>query len=371
MNLCDSILDLYSIYLPPEMETKKKIQLKGLSLTELEDFSVSFGEPKFRGRQLFNWIYNHISFDFSEMQNLSKQLRLSLEENCDLKTLSHTETQDSPSTGTKKYLFTTNDNKKIESVLIPEKDRNTLCISTQVGCPLDCKFCATGLMGYKRNLSAGEIVDQYLLAAKENGKENITNIVYMGMGEPLLNFDTTLKSVEIFTHELTKGLSRNRITISTSGIPHKIIELADSGLRVKLAFSLHSAFEDIRSKIMPINKKYSLKENIDALKYYTQKTKTRVTFEYTMLKNLNDRGEDIKALTKLCSQLPSKINLIPFNSIKHMNPGGISAELEPTPYAAIKEFADKLRNNNITVMIRETQGDDIAAACGQLAISRK
>lgn len=350
------------------METKKKIQLKGLTLSELEEFCTSIGEPKFRGQQIFNWIYNHISFDFAEMQNLSKSFRNKLDETCLIKTLTLTDTQSSESTGTRKYLFTTFDNKKIESVLIPEKDRNTLCISTQVGCPLDCKFCATGLMGYKRNLTSGEIVDQYLLTAKESGKESITNIVYMGMGEPLLNYENTLKSIEIFTHELTKGLSRNRITVSTAGISPKIKELADSPFRVKLAFSLHSAFEDIRTKIMPINKKYSLKDNIDAIKYYTKKTKTRVTFEYTMLKGLNNRDEDVKALTKLCSNLPSKINVIPFNSIKHMNPGGISAELDPTPYNEITKFVDKLRNNNITVMVRETQGDDIAAACGQLAV---
>jgi 23S rRNA (adenine2503-C2)-methyltransferase len=349
-------------------ESKKKIGLKGLTLGELEEYFISIGQPGYRGQQLFNWMYNRISFDFMEMQNITKELRKELAENCELQTLDITETQHSDSTGTKKYLFSTHDNKNIESVLIPEKERNTLCISTQVGCPLDCKFCATGLMGYKRNLTTGEIVDQYLLAANENGKENITNIVFMGMGEPLLNFDTILKSIEIFTHELTKGLSRNRITVSTAGIPHKIKELANSGFRVKLAFSLHSAFDEIRSKIMPINKKYSLAQNVEALKYYAQKTKTRITFEYTMLKNLNDRKEDIKALTKLCSQLPSKINVIPFNSIKHMNPGGISAELESTTKEEIINFVDRLRNNNITVMVRETQGDDIAAACGQLAV---
>ncbi len=359
---------LTTVYLLTMNETTKKIRLKGLTLGELEEYFVSVGEPKYRGHQLFNWMYNHISFDFLEMQNITKELRKKLSATCELKTLDLSETQSSYSTGTKKYLFSTYDNKKIESVLIPEKERNTLCISTQVGCPLDCKFCATGLMGYKRNLTVGEIADQYLMAAKENGKDNITNIVFMGMGEPLLNFDNTLKSIEIFTHELTKGLSRNRITVSTAGIPHKIKELADSGLRVKLAFSLHSAFEETRSKIMPINKKHSLKENIDALKYYTQKTKTRITFEYTMLKNLNDRKEDIQAITKLCSQLPSKINVIPFNSIKHMNPGEISAELESSTREQILKFVDKLRNNNITVMVRETQGDDIAAACGQLAI---
>lgn len=349
------------------IDINNKIILKGMTLGELQEYFVSIGEPKFRGEQVFNWMYNHLAFDFSTMKNISKVLRLKLTDLCKLQTLDLVTTQDSTSTGTKKYLFSTHDNRKIESVVIPEKDRITLCISTQVGCPLDCKFCATGLMEYKRNLTVGEVVDQYLLSAKEHGKENITNIVYMGMGEPLLNYDATLKSVEIFTHELTKSLSRKRITISTAGISKKIKELADSGLRVKLAFSLHSAFEDIRNKIMPINKKYSLKENVDALKYYTKQTKTRVTFEYTMLKGLNDRDEDVRALTKLCSSLPSKINLIPFNSIKHMNPVGISAKLEPTTFQEIIRFANKLRDNNITVMIRETQGDDIAAACGQLA----
>jgi 23S rRNA (adenine2503-C2)-methyltransferase len=313
-------------------------------------------------------MYNHLSTDFSEMQNISKELRNKLAANCELQTLKLVTTQGSLSSETKKYLFSTSEGRMIESVVIPEKDRKTLCISTQVGCPLDCKFCATGLMGYKRNLSTGEIVDQYLLTAKEYGKENITNIVFMGMGEPLLNYEATLKSVEIFTHELTKGLSRKRITISTAGIATKIKDLADKNLRVKLAFSLHSVFEDVRSRIMPINKKYSLKENIEALKYYAKKTRTRITFEYTMLKNLNDLDKDVKALTKLCSSLPSKINIIPFNSIKHMNPGGISSELEPTSISDIHLFADKLRDNNITVMIRETQGDDIAAACGQLAV---
>lgn len=350
------------------MKSNEKIQLKGLTLSELEEYFISFGQPKFRAQQVFNWMYNHVSFDFSEMKNLSKDLRKFLEDNCDLQTLSLATIQDSPSTGTKKYLFNTFDNRKIESVLIPEKERNTLCISTQVGCPLDCKFCATGLMGYKRNLNVGEIVDQYLLIAKDIGKEKITNIVYMGMGEPLLNFDNSLKSIEIFTHELTKGLSRARITLSTAGISIKILELIERNIRIKLAFSLHSPFEEMRNKIMPINKKYSLHENLEALKKYAQNSRTRITFEYTMLKGFNDRNEDAKELTRICSRLPSKINIIPFNSIKHMSPGGISAELEPTPLNEIHRFADKLRANNITVMIRETQGDDIAAACGQLAV---
>ncbi|MBM4170781.1 MAG: 23S rRNA (adenine(2503)-C(2))-methyltransferase RlmN [Ignavibacteria bacterium] len=349
-------------------EKEKKFVLKGLSLNELNNYFERIGEPNYRGNQIFNWIYNHISFDFNEMLNIPKSTRQHLEDECDLKTLTLVKEQKSNSTGTTKFLFETFDRKKIESVLIPEKERNTLCISTQVGCPLDCKFCATGLMGFNRNLSAGEIVDQYLMIAKEIGKEKITNIVYMGMGEPLINYDPTIKSAEIFTHELTKGLSRTRITISTAGIPNKIKELSESNLRVKLALSLHSCFDDIRSKIMPINKKYPLQQNLDAIKIYAKKTKTRITYEYTMLKNINDREEDVKALIKLCRSIPSKINLIPFNSIKHMNPGGISNELEPTLQKNILEFANKLRENNITVMLRETQGDDISAACGQLAV---
>ncbi|MCU7497284.1 MAG: 23S rRNA (adenine(2503)-C(2))-methyltransferase RlmN [Ignavibacteria bacterium] len=344
-----------------------KRQLKGLTLDELKEYFKETGEPAFRGEQLFNWMYNHLAVSFDEMQNFSKQLRAKLSGNCLIQALELVTVQDSPQTGTKKFLFQTSDERKIESVIIPDGDRATLCISTQVGCPLDCKFCATGLMGYKRNLTVGEVVDQYLLAAREYGKDKITNIVYMGMGEPLLNYKATLSSLSIFTAELTKGLSRNRITVSTSGIAPKIRELADSGFRVKLALSLHSCFEDVRSTIMPINNKFSLKDNIESIKYFARKTGSRITFEYTMLKGINDRKEDVKALIKLCSQIPSKINIIPFNSIAHMNPGGISATLEPTPLKEIEHFAQQLRDNNITVMIRETQGNDIAAACGQLA----
>ncbi len=352
------------------MNNENKIQLKGLTLSELRNLFVEIGQPKYRGDQLFNWIYNHLATDFNEMKNFPKSLREELNNKCLLKTLDLAEVQFSKRTGTRKFLYNTFDERKIESVIIPDEDRATLCISTQVGCPLDCKFCATGLMGYSRNLSVGEIIDQYYLSSKNYENGNITNIVYMGMGEPLLNYANTLKSLSIFTNELAKRVSRTRITISTAGIAPKIKELADSSVRVKLALSLHSCFEEIRTQIMPINKKYTLRENIEALKYYTKKTKTRATFEYAMLSDLNDREKDIDALSFLCKQMPSKINLIPFNSIAHMSPGGISAELKPTPYNKILDFAETLRQKNITVMVRETQGDDIAAACGQLAITK-
>ena len=346
----------------------KRITLKGLTLNELQNYFVKMGEPKFRAEQIFNWMYNHLADDFSEMQNLPKNLRYLLNNIAEINTLTPAGFDISDETGTKKYILETREKNIIESVIIPEKKRTTLCISTQAGCPLDCKFCATGLMGYKKNLSAGEIFDQYKMAAKDYGKENITNIVYMGMGEPLLNYKETIKSLEIFGEEMTTGISLKKITVSTAGIAPKIIELADTGLDVKLAFSLHSCFEDIRTRIMPINDKYSLEQNIEAMKYYAKKTGTRITFEYVMLKDINDRDEDLNALVRLCSQIPSKVNVIPFNSLKHMNPKGYSAKLEPTSRERIDKFSRRLRDKNVTVIVRYTQGEDIAAACGQLAI---
>ncbi len=349
-------------------QSNKKVQLKGLTLDELKNYFAKTGKPRFRGEQLFNWMYNHLAVDWDEMSNVPKVLRNELRDTTEIITLQHVDSEVSPETGTKKYIFETKDKHKIESVVIPEESRTTLCLSTQVGCPVDCKFCATGLMGYKRNLSPGEIFDQYLLAAKDYGTDKITNIVYMGMGEPLLNFNATLKSLQIFAQELATGISLRKITVSTVGIPQKIKELADSHLKVKLALSLHSCFEDIRSKIIPINEKYSLKDNLYSIRYYARRTATRITFEYVMLKDINDRDEDIDALSKLCGEIPCKINIIPFNSLQHMEPTGLSAELEPTPMDRIFDFVQSLRDKNITVMLRDTQGEDIAAACGQLAI---
>ncbi len=352
------------------MKNKKgKIPLKGLTLEQLREFCTEIGQPSFRGNQLFNWMYNHLASDFLEMENLPKSFRTNLAENNALITLKLIESEVSEETGTEKFLLSTQENLQIESVIIPEGKRLTLCISTQVGCPLDCKFCATGLMGYKKNLTAGEIFDQYLIAAKKYGKKNITNLVFMGMGEPLLNYNSTLNVLKIFNNELTTGISLKKITVSTAGIAPKIKQLADTGLKVKIAFSLHSCFEDIRSKIMPINLKYSLKENLEALRYYSNKTGTKITFEYVMLNGINDRKEDLTALGKLCNSIPSKINIIPFNSLKHMNPEGFSAELEPTVKHKIEKFVSELRNRNITVTVRYTQGEDIAAACGQLAVN--
>ena len=348
-------------------ESVSKTMLKGLTLKELKDFFTAAEEKKFRGEQVFEWLYGHMVQSFDEMSTLPNYLRKKLNLYCELKTLTLVSTQTSQRSGTKKYLFETNDGHLVESVIIPDIKRTTLCISTQVGCPLDCQFCATGLMGYKRNLTSGEIIDQFLLASADYGKNKISNIVYMGMGEPLLNYANTLKTLHIFAEEKTKDISLRRITVSTAGIAPKIIELADSGLKVKLALSLHSLFEETRNKIMPINKKYSITENLEAVRYFAKQTDTRITFEYVMLKDLNDRSDDLNALVRLCKSIPCKINVIPFNSIAHMNPTGFAKELEPSQKFRVDEFVKTLRDNGITVIVRYTQGEDIAAACGQLA----
>lgn len=348
-------------------ESVAKTMLKGLTLKELRDFFTVADEKRFRGDQVFEWIYGHMAGSFDEMSTLPNYLRKKLNLYCELNTLTLFSSEQSQRTGTKKYLFKTHDNLVVESVVIPDPKRITLCISTQVGCPLDCQFCATGLMGYKRNLSSAEILDQFLMVSRDYGKNKISNIVYMGMGEPLLNYANTLKTLQIFAEEKTKDISLRRITVSTAGIAPKIVELADSGLKVKLALSLHSMFEETRTKIMPINKKYSLAENLEAIRYYSKQTDTRITFEYVMLKDINDRSDDLSALIRLCKSIPSKINVIPFNSIAHMNPTGFARELEPSQKFRIDEFVKTLREKEITVMVRFTQGDDIAAACGQLA----
>jgi 23S rRNA (adenine2503-C2)-methyltransferase len=348
-------------------ESTSKTVLKGLPLKELRDFFTAADEKRFRGDQVFEWIYGHMVSSFDEMSTLPNYLRKKLNLYCELNSLSLISSEQSQRTGTKKYLFKTHDDLIVESVIIPDPKRVTLCISTQVGCPLDCQFCATGLMGYKRNLTSAEIIDQFLMVSQDYGKNKITNIVYMGMGEPLLNYTNTLKTLQIFAEEKTKDISLRRITVSTAGIAPKIIELADSGLKVNLALSLHSMFEETRNRIMPINKKYSLAENLEAIKYYSRQTDTRITFEYVMLKDINDRDDDLNALIKLCKSISCKINVIPFNSISHMSPTGLSHELEPSQKFRADEFIKTLRENGIVVMVRFTQGDDIAAACGQLA----
>ena len=344
----------------------KKINLKGKTLEELREFFEEINEDKYRAIQVFQWLYQKRVDSFDEMTNLSKSLRNRLEQIASIEQLTLVKTQTSSSTHTTKFVFECEDGSLIESVLIPDQDRLTLCLSTQVGCPLDCQFCATGQMGYKRNLSVFEIIDQFIQASKYSNRP-ITNIVYMGMGEPFLNYENTLKSLSIFSSDLAFDISAKKITVSTAGIPEKIIDFAHQPFKGKLAFSLHSTDEEVRSLIMPINKKYSLKQNIEALEYFYKQTKRRITFEYILLKGINDADKDVQGLVKLSRRIPSKINIIPFNSIAHTNPKGIGATLQPTSQEEFDEFVEKLRRNNLTVFVRNTKGSDIAGACGQLA----
>ncbi len=356
-----------------------KTNLKGLSLNKLEDFAVSIGEQKYRGKQLFDWMYAKEASSFEEMTSLSKSLQEKLHSFASIDSLTLIEQQHSQHDSTTKFLFELADGKRIESVLIPprtafkspdakseeEQKRLTLCVSTQVGCPLDCKFCATASMGLLRNLTTGEIVDQVLQAKTISGKR-ITNLVFMGMGEPMMNYGNVMNAVDI----ISAGMSivPRRITISTAGWTPMIRQMADEHRKTKLAVSLHSMDDNVRTQLMPINKKFPLVELLDALHYYYKKVKERVTFEYILFDGLNDGEQDITRLIKLSKSIPSKLNIIPFHSIEFTHPTGMSAQLKPTPPQRAEEFVRRLHKANVSVFTRSSAGEDIDAACGQLAV---
>lgn len=350
-----------------------KKNIKGLNLAELQAFVDELGEKKYRAAQLYSWLYAKAAQSFDEMTDISKDFRKILSEISYISNLQLL-TQSVSADSTIKYLFELNDNLAIESVLIPstkksseEEKRLTLCVSTQVGCPLDCKFCATGSMGFTRNLTAGEIVDQ-VIQVKRSSQKRITNLVYMGMGEPMLNYENVMKSIDIINDDHGLNIGARHITISTAGYTDKIRQLADEERPVKLALSLHSLDNEKRTKLMPITKKYSVDELIKALEYYYHKTRRRPTFEYILFDGFNDTTADVKSFIKLSRRIPCKVNLIPFHSIAFMHPSGIGTSLKPTPAPRIKAFADALRKTDITVMVRGSSGQDINAACGQLAV---
>lgn len=348
--------------------------LKGLNLQELQMFAESLGEKKYRGTQLYGWLYGKFASSFDEMSDISKEFRNLLKQTATIDNLKIVTLQASPSDGTKKFLFRLPDGLAIESVLIPpdklspDVDRRlTLCVSTQVGCPLDCKFCATGAMGFTRNLTTGEIVDQ-VIQAQRGSKRRITNLVYMGMGEPMLNYDNVMASVEIINDDRSLNIGIRHITVSTAGYADRIRQLADEGRRVKLALSLHSLDDEKRTRLMPINRKYPLETLMDALAYYYAATRMRPTFEYIPFDGFNDGGEDVRRFVQLARRFPCKVNLIPFHTIEFMHPSGFAATLRPSPPARMEWFADQLRKADINVMTRGSAGQDIEAACGQLAV---
>jgi 23S rRNA (adenine2503-C2)-methyltransferase len=350
-----------------------------MSLTELESFALSIGEKKFRGKQLFDWLYTKEASSFGVMSSIAKSLRLRLAEISEIRPINHV-TSVKSADGTLKYLFELKDQMRIESVLIPpstayigreasaqeEQKRLTLCISTQVGCPLDCVFCATGKMGFFRNLTAGEIIGQILEVKKHDGRR-ITNLVYMGMGEPLLNYDNVMKSIEIITAGM--GIAARHITVSTVGITPQIRRIADEGRKMKIALSLHSLDQETRASLMPIARKYPLADLLKTVQYYYKKLKRRPTFEYILFDAVNDREEDIMELGKLARRVPCKINLIPFHDIGSTAIQVDARKLRPTPQARINDFVKRLRDLNVTVFVRSSAGEDIDAACGQLAVS--
>ena len=340
-----------------------KIDIRGLSVDKLKEHFLALGEPAFRARQVYEWLWEKSCVDFEEMSNLSKPLREKLKSLFTINNLSIHQSQFS-SDKTIKNTFKLYDSNIIEGVLIPATDRMTACVSSQVGCSLTCKFCATGYMDRKRNLNPDEIYDQVVLIdrqAKENYQVPLTNIVYMGMGEPLLNYANVLKSIERITAKDGLNMAAKRITVSTAGIAKMIRKLGDDEVRFNLALSLHAANDEKRNTIMPINEQNTLKALADALKYYYSKTKNPVTYEYIIFNDFNDTLQDAEELAKFCRHIPCKVNIIEYNPISF-------ADFQNAGADRTDEFAAYLRKNGINTNIRRSRGKDIDAACGQLAV---
>ena len=326
---------------------------------DFTNFLVENNYQKFRSKQIYNWFFEKNMNDFSQMKNIPKNLRAFLDENIESALPEIVQKQVSID-GTTKYLLELPDGSKIEMVLMPSGKKNTLCVSSQVGCARDCQFCATATLGLKRNLTVSEILGQIYLARLELGENKLTNIVFMGMGEPLDNYDNLIISIKILQHEQAFSFSPRRITVSTSGVVPKIYKLAESGLKVKLAVSLNAAIDSKRSILMPINKIYPLAELKKALLDFRRKTNFRITFEYVLIKNFNMDDEDIKAIKKFLGDISCKINLIAWNAVENL------PYLSPSE-EEIDKFTEKLHVLSAAVTRRKSRGNDIAAACGQLA----
>ena len=340
-----------------------KTDIRGLSINELETRFTQLGEKKFRAKQVFEWLWKKSASSFDEMSNLSKEFRTMLNEQFTINIVK-VKTSQFSADKTIKNSFVLHDGHLIEGVLIPADDRMTACVSSQVGCSLTCKFCATGYMERKRNLNPDEIYDQVVLIdrqARENYNHNLTNIVYMGMGEPLLNYANVMKSIEMITGEDGLNMAAKRITVSTAGIAKMIKKLGDDEVKFNLALSLHAANDEKRNEIMPINEQNSLKALAEALKYYYAKTKNPITYEYIVFNDFNDELTDAAELARFCKHVPCKVNIIEYNPISFADYTNASVD-------KIEAFADYLRRQDIVCNVRRSRGKDIDAACGQLAI---
>lgn len=339
-----------------------KQDVRKLTFDKLKDYVSEIGLPAFRAKQIWEWIWVKSAHTFEEMSNLSLLMRAQLAEDFDILPIS-VQTDQKSNDGTIKLAFALHDKSLVEGVLIPAEDRMTACVSSQVGCSLSCKFCATGYMDRKRNLDPAEIYDQVVeidQQAKRHFDTPLSNIVFMGMGEPLLNYKNVLQSIERITGTDGLNMSPKRITVSTAGIAKMIIKLADDQVKFNLALSLHAANDVKRNQIMPINETNTLKVLKESLLYFYQKTGNQITFEYIVFNNFNDRIEDAEELWHFTKSIPSKINIIEYNPI-------VEAQYQNTTADKLEQFADFLKSKKLIVNIRRSRGKDIDAACGQLA----
>lgn len=339
----------------------EKIDILGLNLEELQEKFLLTGLKKFNANQVFDWLHSKLEFNFDNFSNISKKDREILKKSFFVKKLEFKTHQISEDKETEKFLFELNDKKFIESVLITHKNRYTLCVSSQIGCLMNCDFCATALMGYKRNLSVSEILLQYYYVQKhllKRGKK-LGNVVYMGMGEPFSNYCAVLSSINILNSEKGQNFSKRNFTISTSGVVPVIKKFTVDESQIHLAISLHSVRDEIRNQIMPINKTWNVNKLKEALLEYQKKTKNRITFEYILIDELNCEPKDARELAEFLSSFNCLVNLIPYNPV-----GG---KIYKTPSKSKqREFYKILKDRNVNVTLRETKGQDIAAACGQL-----
>ena len=343
------------------MSVKKK-DIRALTKDQLRDFFLDQGDKSFRGDQVYEWLWNKSAHTFDDMTNISKETRNMLEDNFVINHIK-VNTMQRSNDGTIKNAVRLHDGLLVESVLIPSKSRTTACVSSQVGCSLNCRFCATARLKQMRNLNPDEIYDQVVAIDKQSRLYNnrpLSNIVFMGMGEPLMNYNNVLKAIDKITSKEGLGMSPKRITVSTSGVPKMIKKMADDEVKFNLAVSLHSAIDEVRTSIMPFNATFPLSDLREALEYWYEKTKNRITYEYVVWKGINDTKEAVEALIQFCKFAPSKVNLIEYNPID-------DGEFQQASGKAIKMYVDMLEKRNIIVTIRRSRGKDIDAACGQLA----
>jgi 23S rRNA (adenine2503-C2)-methyltransferase len=343
------------------MQIEKK-DIRALSKEQLRDFFVAHQDKAFRGNQVYEWLWSKGAHSFDDMTNVSKETRLMLEDNFVINHIK-VDTMQRSSDGTVKNAVRLHDGLVVESVLIPTNTRTTACVSSQVGCSLDCNFCATARLKRMRNLEPGEIYDQVIAIDKESRlyyNHPLSNIVFMGMGEPLMNYNNVLKAISMITSNEGLGMSPKRITLSTSGVPKMIKKLADDEVKFKLAVSLHSAIDEIRSRIMPFSANFPLTELRESLEYWYSKTKSKITYEYVVWKGINDNKESVDALVKFCKYVPCKVNLIEYNPID-------DGEFQQASDESINAYINALAANDIVAKVRRSRGKDIDAACGQLA----